>query len=168
MNDYKELLEILRNIGKYGTINNALVSPTMLAAADAIEQLVKERDALLDANDSAHKDRREAESKAAKAELEVVCLKEKLADTVDTVKVVHKPTKAEFKRMAAQLGYEPVRHAHWEPIQVQPYFRKHYHNLDVCCSACHTRGDARKKFCSECGAKMDEKNTEDDKEEDDG
>lgn len=47
MSDYKELLEILRNIGKYGTINNAFVSPTMLAAADAIEQLVKERDAAI-------------------------------------------------------------------------------------------------------------------------
>lgn len=54
------------------------------------------------------------------------------------------------------IDAEPVRHGHWEPIQVQPYFRKHYHNLDVCCSACHTRGNARKEFCSECGAKMDE------------
>lgn len=31
--------------------------------------------------------------------------------------IIHKPTKSEFKRMAAQLGYEQVVHGRWIPVE---------------------------------------------------
>lgn len=49
---------------------------------------------------------------------------------------------------------EPVRHGRWEQIDVQPYFRKHYYNSDVCCSVCHVRGNLKYNYCPNCGAKM--------------
>lgn len=31
--------------------------------------------------------------------------------------IIHKPTRSEFKRMAAQLGYEQVVHGRWIPVE---------------------------------------------------
>ena len=70
--------------------------------------------------------------------------------------VVHKPTEAEFKRMAAQLGYEPVRHAHWVGSRDRTLMSPCYE-----CSACGRKintfaePEVSVPFCH-CGAKMDE------------
>ena len=41
----------------------------------------------------------------------------------------------------------------WQPIEVQPYFKKHF-NTSVACSVCHRKGDKRWNFCPNCGAQM--------------
>lgn len=56
---------------------------------------------------------------------------------------------------APTIEAEIVRYGHWEQIDVQPYFRKHYYNSDICCSVCHTRGNLKYNYCPNCGARMD-------------
>ncbi|MCQ2088483.1 MAG: hypothetical protein MJZ37_10555 [Bacilli bacterium] len=64
--------------------------------------------------------------------------------------IVHQPTKSEFKRMAMQLGYEPIRHGHWDEG----------HEMMTCTNCCeqfdlYFKNDFN--YCPNCGAKMDEK-----------
>lgn len=42
----------------------------------------------------------------------------------------------------------------WQPIEVQPYFKKHF-DTSVACSVCHRKGNKRWNFCPNCGARMD-------------
>ena len=41
----------------------------------------------------------------------------------------------------------------WQPIEVQPYFKKHF-DTSVACSVCHRKGNKRWNFCPNCGADM--------------
>lgn len=41
----------------------------------------------------------------------------------------------------------------WQPIEVQPYFKKHF-DTSVACSVCHRKGNKRWNFCPNCGAEM--------------
>lgn len=41
----------------------------------------------------------------------------------------------------------------WRPIEVQPYFKKHF-DTSVACSVCHRKGNKRWNFCPNCGAQM--------------
>lgn len=41
----------------------------------------------------------------------------------------------------------------WQPIEVQPYFKKHF-DTSVVCSVCHRKGNKRWNFCPNCGADM--------------
>ena len=70
---------------------------------------------------------------------------------------IDRPTRSQFKRMAVQLGYEPVRHGKW--------VHSRYENCSeqfeiVKCSCCgheayamafYVRGG---NYCPNCGAKM--------------
>lgn len=68
------------------------------------------------------------------------------APTID----VERPTKAQFKRMAVQLGYEQVVHGRWD-IMGETKTRR-------ICSKCRWDVPEYGKFysyCPNCGAKMD-------------
>lgn len=41
----------------------------------------------------------------------------------------------------------------WQPIEVQPYFKKHF-DTSVVCSVCHRKGNKLWNFCPNCGADM--------------
>lgn len=64
-------------------------------------------------------------------------------------RIIHKPTTSEFKRMAIQLGYEPVIHGEWI----------YDHWCEFKCSNCGHWSNSqpykgREKYCPNCGAKM--------------
>lgn len=75
--------------------------------------------------------------------------------------IIHKPTRSEFKRMAAQLGYEQVVHGRWIPVENGAWAE---------CSECGEGYDISDnggmpafklfcdcyKYCPNCGAKMQE------------
>lgn len=64
--------------------------------------------------------------------------------------IIHKPTKSEFKRMAAQLGYEQVVHGRWGDNGIPGSILSGY-------SACgFTCGASSFFYCPNCGAKMQE------------
>lgn len=75
--------------------------------------------------------------------------------------IIHEPTKSEFKRMAVQMGYAPVRYGEWVMDETT------YAGVSVAnykCSECgETNGtwlrvlptDKLPRFCRWCGAKMD-------------
>lgn len=130
MNDYKELIDGLEMLEFFNQragrelwakkpedVQNADIANAeqiLANAADAIEQLVKERD--------------------------------------DKPKIIRKPDKSEFRRMAIDLGYERVVHGHWIT---------HNHNNPFTiygeCSQCGFEQSASDKYnyCPNCGAKMD-------------
>lgn len=69
--------------------------------------------------------------------------------------IVHQPTKSEFKRMAMQLGYEPVRHGHWiNPTVIDG----RAFNIPHCsiCNEVPCGVDEHTNYCPNCGAKMNE------------
>lgn len=64
-------------------------------------------------------------------------------------RIIHKPTTSEFKRMAIQLGYEPVRHGHWvDGFDTDGVL------IDYDCSVCNMANDEKSDYCPNCGAKM--------------
>ena len=77
---------------------------------------------------------------------------------IEDAPTIDRPTRSQFKRMAVQLGYEPVRHGKW--------VHSRYENCSeqfeiVKCSCCgheayamafYVRGG---NYCPNCGAKMD-------------
>jgi hypothetical protein len=87
----------------------------------------------------------------------------KCAPAVEPI-YIHEPTKSEFKRMAAQLGYEQVVHGRWECV-----YDDSTGETDVTCSHCKntrtvngcfvsTDGKScyfEDDYCPNCGAKMD-------------
>ena len=76
---------------------------------------------------------------------------------IEDAPTIDRPTRSQFKRMAVQLGYEPVRHGKW--------VHSRYENCSeqfeiVKCSCCgheayamafYVRGG---NYCPNCGAKM--------------
>lgn len=70
-------------------------------------------------------------------------------------RIIHKPTTSEFKRIAIQLGYEPVVHGHW--ILHKP--RRLNRNATYKCSVCkklrssYYNDVGNWEYCP-CGAKM--------------
>ena len=76
---------------------------------------------------------------------------------IEDAPTIYRPTRSQFKRMAVQLGYEPVRHGKW--------VHSRYENCSeqfeiVKCSCCgheayamafYVRGG---NYCPNCGAKM--------------
>lgn len=68
--------------------------------------------------------------------------------------IIHKPTKSEFKRMAAQLGYEQVVHGRWEWLGPN---RLVTDCMCGTCSACKVRSKyiVNTMLCPNCGARMD-------------
>lgn len=67
--------------------------------------------------------------------------------------IIHKPTKSEFKRMAAQLGYEPIVHGRW--IEKSAPARKIYFECSHCGAQENKHTAIRGYYCWRCGAKMD-------------
>lgn len=65
---------------------------------------------------------------------------------------INRPTKSQFKRMAAQMDYAPVVHGQWILRHIGA---GHYWE----CSVCHTNPciyvTENTKFCPNCGARMD-------------
>ena len=87
----------------------------------------------------------------------------KCAPAVEPI-YIHEPIKSEFKRMAAQLGYEQVVHGRWEEadlveLQGTTSETMRIPNAGLRCSACAHAFDKRllwkDNYCPNCGAKMD-------------
>lgn len=79
----------------------------------------------------------------------------KCAPAVEPI-YIHEPTKSEFKRMAAQMGYEPIVHGRWigAPLCGNDNCRcsecGSWHNIHA-----NLLGEIMQKYCPYCGAKMD-------------
>lgn len=83
-------------------------------------------------------------------------------------RIIHKPTTSEFKRIAIQLGYEPVVHGH-KAIHNRPYAAQYiyvgddgYGNLVKRTDYSGTKIEITPavlsnpiEYCSECGKRMD-------------
>ena len=79
---------------------------------------------------------------------DIVIEEMKKIPTVD----IDRPTRSQFKRMAVQLGYEPVRHGRW--IEKEKYT----FGIMYDCSLCENRildNGHHWNYCPNCGAKMD-------------
>lgn len=72
--------------------------------------------------------------------------------------IIHKPTKSEFKRMAAQMGYAPVVHGRWisTNIGLGRYKCSVCEMEDEDCSDYYSSHNVLdQEYCPSCGAKMD-------------
>lgn len=84
----------------------------------------------------------------------------KCAPAVEPI-YIHEPTKSEFKRMAAQMGYAPVVHGRWDdiPNEYMSVVSKTgaYHGNATTCSVCHevNPNAFKTNYCPNCGAMMD-------------
>ena len=76
----------------------------------------------------------------------------KCAPAVEPI-YIHEPTKSEFKRMAAQMGYEQVVHGRW--IEKTAPARKIYFECSHCGAQENKHTAIRGYYCWRCGAKMD-------------
>lgn len=82
----------------------------------------------------------------------------KCAPAVEPI-YIHEPTKSEFKRMAAQMGYAPVRYGLWEGTADGYADGELVYDMWAC-SECGFDADGAEekpewKYCPYCGAKMD-------------
>lgn len=71
---------------------------------------------------------------------------------IEDAPTIDRPTRSQFKRMAVQLGYEPVRHGRW--IEKEKYT----FGIMYDCSLCENRildNGHHWNYCPNCGAKMD-------------
>lgn len=57
-------------------------------------------------------------------------------------------TKSMFRRIAIQMGYEKIEYGHW--------IERYHWDFKYECSVCHCGCDVQKRFCGDCGAKMNE------------
>lgn len=88
----------------------------------------------------------------------------KCAPAVEPI-YIHEPTKSEFKRMAVQMDYVPMRHGEWEGYThsrfcgldefSEPIYRD---GVVYYCSnpRCRRKTVIKENYCPSCGAKMTE------------
>lgn len=78
----------------------------------------------------------------------------KCAPAVEPIYIHEPATKSEFKRMAVQMGYEPIVHGRWEWLGPN---RLVTDCMCGTCSACKVRSKyiVNTMLCPNCGAKMD-------------
>ena len=75
----------------------------------------------------------------------------KCAPAVEPI-YIHEPTKSEFKRLAAQMGYVPVRYGEWVQRRSSMYCTYCDIGLKICNGA---RNPRSYNYCPNCGARMD-------------
>lgn len=83
-------------------------------------------------------------------------------DTICTAEIKNADNQPQTLSTAPTIEAEPVRHGHWEEIEIELTWCEDDVDIIYKCSVCGENNIGKSKYCPNCGAKMDDPASDDD------